>query len=172
MSLDQAALISEIVGGIAVVASLIYLDIELRRQNKLNRLSSASDLAAQWSGLMISLHDNPEMAEIWLKGTNDFESLDPTSKLRFGAYFGRFLRNSEALYIHVLDKTLDPTLWRGIERTIRDLIGLPGSQAWWETRKHWYTDAFQSLVSDLIAGGDGKPLFDKYDVEDLQEPNA
>ena len=114
------------------------------------RLASANDLAAQWSGLMISMHDSAEMSEIWLKGTRDFESLDPVSKLRFSAFFGRFLRNSEALYFRVLDKTLDPTIWRGIERTIRDLLCLPGSQAWWETRKHWYTDVFQSWFQTLL----------------------
>lgn len=169
MSLDQGALLAEIIGAVAVVASLIYLAVELRRQSKLNRLASGNDLAAQWSGLMISMHDSAELTEIWLKGTRDFESLDPVSKLRFGAFFGRFLRNSDALYFRVLDKTLDPTIWRGIERTIRDLLCLPGSQAWWETRKHWYTDDFQSLVSDLIARGNAEVMFEKYDVEELQK---
>ena len=61
-----------------------------------------------------------------------------------------------------------PTIWRGIERTIRDLLCLPGSQAWWEIRKHWYTDVFQSLVADLIARGDAEAMFEKYDVEELQ----
>ena len=47
MSLDQGALLAEIIGAVAVVASLIYLTVELRRQSKLNRLASANDLAAQ-----------------------------------------------------------------------------------------------------------------------------
>jgi len=169
MSLDQGALLAEIIGAIAVVASLIYLTVELRTQSKMNRLASANDLATQWSGLMISMHDSAELSEIWLKGTSDFDSLGPVSKLRFSAFFGRFLRNSEALYFRVLDKTLDQTIWRGIERTIRDLLCLPGSQAWWETRKHWYTDDFQSLVSDLIARGEAEVMFDKYNVEKLQK---
>ena len=94
MSLDQGALLAEIIGAIAVVASLIYLTVELRRQSKLNRLASANDLAAQWSGLMISMHDSAEMSEIWLKGTRDFESLDPVSKLRFSALIKENKRNT------------------------------------------------------------------------------
>jgi hypothetical protein len=109
------------------VASLIYLAVEIKRQSRENSLQAANELAAQWSGLMISLHEGSEMAEIWLKGHHDFEALDPVSKLRYGAYFGRFLRNGEGLYLHVQKKTLDPMVWRGIERAIRDLIILPGT---------------------------------------------
>ncbi len=86
MTLEQFAFFAEIIGGIGVVASLIYVAAEIRRQSKLNRFAAANSLAAQWSDLMISLHDGPEMAEIWLKGLHDFDSLDAVSKLRFGAY--------------------------------------------------------------------------------------
>jgi hypothetical protein len=150
MTLQQLALIAEIISGTGVVASLIYLAVEIRRQSRENNLRAANELAAQWSGLMTSLNEGPEMAEIWLKGHHDFDRLDPVSKLRYGAYFGRFLRNSEGLYLHLRKKTLDPMVWRGIERAIRDLIILPGARQWWQTRKHWYTDAFQSLLNSII----------------------
>jgi hypothetical protein len=166
MTLEQLALIAEIVGGVGVVASLIYLAVEIKRQSRENSLQAANELAAQWSGLMTSLHEGSEMAEIWLKGHHDFEALDPVSKLRYGAYFGRFLRNSEGLYLHVQKKTLDPMVWRGIERAIRDLIILPVAQMWWQTRKHWYTDNFQSLIDNIIATGKGEDVFAGYDVKE------
>ena len=50
-------------------------------------------------------------------------------------------------------------VWRGIERAIRDLIILPGAQAWWSTRKHRYTDDFQRLIDDIIAKGEGGHVF-------------
>jgi len=167
MTLEQAALVAEVVSGLAVVGSLIYVAYEIRQQSRLNRLTAANALAAQWSGLMESLHNNPEMAKIWLKGMLDFDDLDAVSKLRFGAYFGRFLRNSEGLYLHLQDKSLDPMVWRGIERAIRDIISLPGSQQWWETRKHWYTDNFQLLVARLSHDEHVVKVFDKYGVEKL-----
>lgn len=127
MALEQWALTADIISGAGVIGSLLYLAFEIRRQNRLNRLSAANILASQWSELMKSLHEVPEMSEIWLKGTGDFESLDGVERLRFGTYFGRFLKNSEGLYLHVLDKSLDPMVRRGTERTIRDLMSLPGS---------------------------------------------
>ena len=113
---------------------------------------------------MASLHDGSELAEIWLKGNHDFDNLDVISKLRYGAYFGRFLRNSEGLYLQVQEKSLDPMVWRGIERTIRDLIILPGAQTWWQTRQHWYTDNFQRLIEESIARREGEEVFARYDI--------
>jgi hypothetical protein len=107
------------------------LAVEIRRQSRQNNLRAANELTAQWSKLMASLHDGSELAEIWLKGHHDFDSLDGISKLRYGAYFGRFLRNSEGLYLQVQEKSLDQMVWRGIERAIRNLIILPGAQTWW-----------------------------------------
>lgn len=70
MTLGQLALIAEIVGGIGVVASLIYVGVEIRRQRKQSNLQAANELTAQWSGLMTSLHESDEMAQIWLKGAS------------------------------------------------------------------------------------------------------
>ena len=168
MTLEQLALIAEIVGGVGVVASLIFLGVEIRRQRKESNLQAANELTAQWSGLMTSLHESHEMAEIWLKGHHDFDALNAVSKLRYGAYFGRFLRNSEGLYLHLQAHTLDPMVWRGIERAIRDTIILPGAQAWWGTRKHWYTDPFQKLIDNMIAKREGEEVFARYDIATLK----
>lgn len=162
MTLEQLALSAEIVGGAGVIASLVYLAAEIRRQSRLNRLNAVNNLAAQWSDLMTSLHDSPELAGIWLKGLHDFDALNATEKLRFGAYFGRFLRNSEGLYLHWLDGTLDTMLWRGTQRTLRDLIILPGAQAWWRTRSHWYSDGFQRLLDEMIEKAEGEKIFLRY----------
>jgi hypothetical protein len=168
VTLEELALIAEIVGGIGVIASLIFLGIEIRRQRRQSSLQAVNELTAQWSELMTSLHESHELAEIWLKGHRDFDALNGISKLRYGAYFGRFLRNSESLFLHLQADTLDPMVWRGIERAIRDIIILPGAQTWWGTRKHWYTDHFQELVDDLIAKGAGEEVFLRYDISTLK----
>lgn len=165
MSLEELALVAEILGGIGVVASLLYLAYEVRKQSKLNRLNAASELAGQWSNLMASIHDAPDLSAIWLRGVADFDALSAVEKLRFSSYFGRLMKITESLYSQSIDKTLDQMTWRGFERAIRDLIVLPGSQKWWKTRQHWYNDDFQAFVAGLIAEGNAKSLFETYEVE-------
>lgn len=164
MTLNQLALLAEILGGVGVIASLLYLAFEVRKQGQLNRVNAAAQLADKWTGFMTPIHDDADLGSIWLRGTSHFEGLSDIEKLRFSAYFGRLLKTSESLYLQVRAGTLDSMTWRGVERVIRDIIVLPGSQAWWRTREHWYSDDFQSLIHGLIANGDHVPIFQAYEV--------
>lgn len=165
MTLEQLALLAEILGGVGVIASLLYLAFEVRKQGQLSRINAAVQLADKWSGFMTPIHDDPGLSAIWLKGTSRFDDLNDVDKLRFSAYFGRLLKTSESLYMQLLNGTLDRMTWRGIERVIRDIIILPGSQAWWKTRQHWYSDDFQALIEGLIVKGDAAPIFETYELD-------
>ena len=48
------------------------------------------------------------------------------------------------------------------------MIILPGAQAWWGTRKHWYTDPFQKLIDNMIAKREGEEVFARYDIATLK----
>src|SRR6266849_6190112 len=63
---------------------------------------------------------------------------------------GRQIRIADSLYLHFLDGTLDPRLWRGFNRTICDIAAYPGFQKWWPTRKHWYSDELCALIDRHI----------------------
>ena len=68
MNWEALGVIADIIGAVAVVATLIYLTIEIR----LNRMAIESDsldsLAAGWNSLNVHVMDDPELAEIWVKG--------------------------------------------------------------------------------------------------------
>ena len=108
-----------------------------------------------------TLVENPDLAALWIRALRSFDDLDATSKLRFGAHLGRFLRMADSLYLGVLDGTLDKRLWRGYERTLADTVAYPGFQAWWATRKHWHTDEFCALIDRHIQTAKPK-IYDSY----------
>src|ERR1700724_3621056 len=80
------------------IPSLIYLATQIREQTKERRQSAVHALTEQWGDLTTSLHDNPEMAAIFLRGAHSFEDLDAVSKLRFSAFFTRLLSIFEGMY--------------------------------------------------------------------------
>ena len=111
-----------------VIISIIYLAAQIRNQNKESRRAAMNVLTTHWSDLNRSLVENPELAALWIHALRSFDELDGTSKLRFGAHLGRFLRFANSLYLGVLDGTLDKRLWRGYERTLADTVAYPGFQ--------------------------------------------
>jgi hypothetical protein len=68
------------------------------------------------------------------------------------------------MYFAHRDGILTDELWGEIERTMTDLIGYPGVQQWWKTRRHWHSQEFASVVDAIIARG-GKPIaYSTYDL--------
>jgi hypothetical protein len=146
MNWEMISAVGQMLGAIGLIISLIYLAIQIRSQKQERRNTAMNALVTHFSDLMRSQVENADLCEIWLRGLQDFDALDPASKLRFGSHLGRQLRAADSLYLYFLDETLDPRLWRGFERTILDVAAYPGFQKWWPTRKHWYSDEFCALI--------------------------
>ena len=161
MNWEMISAVGQMLGAVGVIISLIYLAAQIRNQNKESQRTATNVLTTHWSDLNRTPVENPEIAALWLRALQSFDGLDGTSKLRFGAHLGRFLRISDGLYLGVLGGTLDPRLWRGYERTLADLAGYPGFQTWWATRKHWHTDEFCALIDRQIQTAKPK-IYDGY----------
>src|SRR5205823_2133575 len=85
---------------------------------------------------------NSDFAAIFLRGVHSFNDLDAVSKLRFSAFENRFFKNFEGMYYSRSEGILTSELWGEIERTMSDFLAYDGVRQWWETRKHWHTEAF------------------------------
>jgi hypothetical protein len=164
MNWEMLAAIGQLAAVCVGIPSLIYLAVQIREQTRERRQSAVNALAVQWGDLTCALHESAEFSAIYLRGLQSFDALDSISKLRFSAFFNRFLKNSQAMYFAHRDGILTDELWGEIERTMTDLIGYPGVQQWWKTRRHWHSQEFASVVDAIIARG-GKPIaYSTYDL--------
>jgi hypothetical protein len=152
------------------VPSIIYFAIQLREQTRERRQSAVNALAVQWGDLTKALHENAEFTALYLRGIQSFHGLDVVSKLRFSAFQNRFFKNFEGMYYSRREGILSPELWEEIERTMSDFLAYDGVRQWWETRKHWHTEAFVLVVDAMIARG-GKPsAYSTYDLKQVVLP--
>ena len=154
--------LGNILAALGVIFSLIYLAVQIKDQNKERRHSAVSLLTSQWADLMSHLTASSDFGEIWLRGLLSFDDLDSQSKIRFGTFLGVFLKNTEGLYLHKIDGDLDQRIWRGMDRTLAELVTYPGVQSWWETRKQWHSDEFAELIDGYMAKDLAPTLYEKY----------
>ncbi len=162
MNWEMIGAIGQIVAALGVIASLIYLAVQIKHQNKESRRAAVNILTAQWGDFMRSTTESSEFSAIYLRGIRSFDDLDAVARLRFGTHLGFFFRTSEGLYLQFVDGTLDPRLWACIERTIADLAPYPGVQAWWATRKHRHIDEFCIVVDRIIVTEVKPKAYDNY----------
>ena len=170
MNWEMLAAIGQLAAVFVGIPSLIYLAVQIREQTKERRQAAVHALTEQWGALTESLHNNPEMAAIFLRGTHPFNDLDSVSKLRFSAFFNRLLNIFEGMYFSHAQGILTGSSWKAVERTMSDLIAYPGVQQWWEFRKHWHTEEFDQLVRAIIAKGNKPTAFSAYNLSEVRLP--
>jgi len=152
------------------VPSIIYFAIQLREQTRERRQAAVNALAVQWGDLTKALHENAEFTALYLRGIQSFHDLDAVSKLRFSAFQNRFFKNFEGMYYSRREGILTPELWNEIERTMSDFLAYDGVRQWWETRKHWHTEAFISVVDSIIAKDEKPTAYSTYDLKQVVAP--
>lgn len=151
MILSDLANLGQLVGGIAVVASLLFVGFQIRQNTKANRASTLQMNADYWLHYLTSLAE-PGMSEVHAKGAVGNVDLDR-------AEFGRFFLICRATFMgcenqhhQYLSGLLDAEAYKGYEATIREqIVAFPGVRAMWELVKHTYSPEFVEFLDDLIA---------------------
>ena len=165
MNWEMVSALGQAVAAVAVIPSLIYLAVQIREQNKERRRAGINILTAQWSDLVRSAQESREFAVTFLQGMRSFEGLDAPDKLMFSAFFTRYTRNCEGMFIYYRDGALEKALWDEVERTINDYFAYPGVREWWSTRKHWLTDEFRAVVDAIIAKNPEPKMYTAYNLD-------
>ena len=170
MNWEMLAALGQLAAVLVGIPSLIYLAVQIREQTKERRQSAVNALTVQWGDLTKSLHDNPEFGAIYLRGVQSFDNLDGLSKLRFSAFFNRFLKNFEAMYFSHRDGVLTDALWDEIERTMSDVLPYSGVREWWKTRRHWHTEEFARVVDEIMAKDHEPRAYSTYNLGEISPP--
>lgn len=165
MNWEMLSAIGQAVAAIGVIPSLIYLAVQIREQNKERRRAGINLLTAQWSDLVRSAQESRDFAVTFLQGMRSFDGLDAPDKLMFSAFFTRYTRNCEGMFIYYRDGALEKALWEEVERTMNDYFAYPGVKEWWATRKHWLTDEFRAVVDAIIAKNAEPEMYTAYNLD-------
>jgi len=126
MNWEMLAAMGQLAAVFVGIPSLIYLAVQIREQTKERRQAAVHALTEQWGALTESLHDNPEMAAIFLRGTRSFNDLDAVSKLRFSAFFNRLINIVAGMCFSHAQGVLTGSSWKAVERTMSELIDYAG----------------------------------------------
>jgi hypothetical protein len=141
----------------AVVASLIYLAVQIRQNTRQISLSlEASRLAAFEQNVESGnrarevLITNPAVAELFLKGLADFRNLPSTDRFRCNMLFRNLLSAIQGGYIRQETLGGDPEHFEGTEKLLDTLLESPGVRQWLEDVEPDWRPEFADLVAARI----------------------
>jgi hypothetical protein len=137
MNLQDLASIAEIVGGFAVLATLVYLVIELRDNTRVLKATATNDTTLIWSewNTMMSQHPDRVLFARSMDPKESLENFDPTEQVTLD-FLGRgVLQKWAAGFYQYEAGILDAEQWDNWISWCHSMLALPVWAAWWSDER-------------------------------------
>ena len=164
MNWEAVVAIVELVGLLAVVASLVYVAVQVRQNSELisqntfvARSSMVHETSVSYARFFEMIAESSELASIYRRGTY-CEELDPIEITRFESLLEVYFANLEDadhqyksdLYF---DEEDDTDLVEYMAPTFRPLLSSQYGSDWWErSAKDTCTPSFYNKIQNIRAG--------------------
>lgn len=156
MDWEAIGAIGEILGAIAVIASLFYVAYQVRQNTEQNKLNTVSMESASGEAINIALNDarlrlagDTELVKVYLKGHEDPGSLTEEENLKFRLFMGVGLSNGQLSFES--DQRGVSTQWAGVQNVVLRMLLTPGGQWFWAEYREDYPSDYQVEIDRLIA---------------------
>ena len=150
MNWDAVGAVGEIVGAVAVFATLVYLSIQIRQNTKSVRASALDASITALSAIRQSTYENPDLSELHLKGSTSPESLSEEEAFRYRL----FLHNVFLSFWHMFTQSryadLPGDVWEVQKPVIVRVVCSAGGQWFWQNYKAEFEESFREEVDRIV----------------------
>ena len=150
MNWDAIGAVGENIGAFAVVISVIYLAIQIRKQTAESRLAAARELSNIYIQTIRSLREDEEMSSLYLKSIQNYEGLPNNQRYRVSLLIQEMFRGHEQQFVHIRQQKADPIFVESINLSFEEFLTFPGTQRWWELSKDLFVPEFRDHVASMI----------------------
>ena len=146
MNWDAVGALSELVGAVGVIITLVYLAIQIRQNTRAIRLDTGHDITEEYRDIFALMAENSGLSDLVHRAAADPASISGAEKVRYYALNSNFLRAVENGFIQWSENALDQRHWSGMKRMLTDYAQLPAFREYWPNRRHWFSEEFQAFM--------------------------
>ena len=168
MLFEQLSYLAQIVASVGVIASLIFVGLQIKHNTGALQRNEHNSTMAQWTVIRQAIVGNRDIAELMTAGLSGERALDAADQLRLEqmlaenlwASFHIWERTQRGIFPKgTFELTAGPHL-RGLLRTVR-------GEAWWRSAKHTgFIPAFVLDVDAVLAKNSGVSVVVNEDTHD------
>jgi hypothetical protein len=166
MNLQDFASVAEIMGGVAVVVSLIYVGLQLRDSTSAIRSGAASDATEAMQSWYLELGSNRQASDIWFNAMTSPEPLPTRDEFQFMMSMHTVILGMQNSYLLSKEGTLDAEFREAVTTALVAVKDLPGMDRYWRQRRGYFHTGFAEYVDSLLAGN-RVSTFDMYKLSDV-----
>ena len=152
MNWDALGAIGESIGAAGVIASLLYLAVQVRANTRAAAVEAKLESTRLLTEFTDQLIRSPELNDLLLRGRKSLDSLSPDEYYRFSNMCLKAFWYFSAGYFQFRKGTLRETDWFEIQAVVQFWIRSDGGQDWWaKVGRAMYGPDFIAYIESEIA---------------------
>ena len=151
-TLEKAYYISQLIGTLALIVSLIYVAVQIRQNTQTAKLNSAQNLSHELRESLALLASDAGLSDIHLRAMQNIDNLTAPEKFRFYIFLNNVFRVYENAHYQFTQGTVDPSVWSGIFGNMNATKATSGYQVFWRDRKNIFGKQFQDFYDTKVIG--------------------
>ena len=130
MEWDAFGAIAEFIGAVAVLATLVYLAIQVRENSLQVRLGSAINLNHLINEAFDPIYNNDRNIHIWTSGIANPEKLNEEDQAIFSLFMARLVHVLLTAFMHDEHAILEANVARRYVGSLKSILDSPGGRYW------------------------------------------
>jgi hypothetical protein len=145
MNWNVVVAVSEVVGAVAIVVTLIYLAAQIKQNTQMVRSEITKDLFVTANAKLLGIASNPELR----KAAANLIDI-PESELIESFVLISILREFELQFILRASNLLDPAVMDSYDSAVPLWLGSDEARKWWASNKADYNPDFVTYIDNLV----------------------
>ncbi len=141
MTLADLANIGELVAGVGVVVSLLYLAVQIRHSSRIARLNAHQAVSESVTGITAEIARDPEFFRVWRAVLDSSADASDEDRERVA-----FILHQIFVAFANADRFGDPSLRRSVRPVHDKYLRAPFVQEWWAPQRGAYDEPFRSTI--------------------------
>jgi hypothetical protein len=150
-NLEQVALIVEIIGGIVIIISLLFVGLQLKESAKATRSATAVTTVSELTSWYSNLGNSEQGSYVFWNFMTNPDSITPVERFQAIMNLHGILLTWQNSYYLVKEGTLDKRVQESLLEIINGVKNNPGFQIFWQSRKAIFLKEFQEYVEKIMA---------------------
>jgi hypothetical protein len=159
MTLEQYAYLAQIIGAIVVVATLIYLAVQIRQGAELLRSESRQAQVTNDQTGVYMFVEHPELGRLFSQ--SEPPGFEQKTKLMFWL-IGQ-MRAREHEFLQYQSGALDEATWLSYRGVVYFLVGTPRARQLWTLCSEYFNPEFVEMVAGMMAEVPAIDFWEKLD---------
>jgi hypothetical protein len=153
MDWEAIGAVGELVSGLAVLITLIYLARQVAQSSRQQKLESSRATSEEFNRLNSIFYDT-EKAGMFARALADWDLASVEEQVVTQTFLMQYGQHMQLLFEMHNTKVISDSVYLAEQGALLSLLATPGGSAWWKSMQDVYSEPFVECIKQGLQSGD------------------